>query len=121
MTIIGADPVLAVADLDVSATWYERVFGCERHDVAPGQWTFCVAGATTFRLGRCPDAPPLAEVGDHSYLAFLRVEDVDAVHDAAVRAGADVLHPPRDEPWGWREMAIRSPDGHRFMVATRVR
>lgn len=116
MTILGAHPVLAVADLAVSSAWYERVLGCEVHEVAPGQWTFCRSGNVTFRLGWCPDAPPLAEIGDHSYLAYLHVEDVDAVHVAAVREGADILHPPRDEPWGWREMAIRSPDGHRFMV-----
>jgi hypothetical protein len=23
---------------------------------------------------------------------------------------------PRDEPWGMRELALRSPDGHRFML-----
>lgn len=39
--ILGSDPVLAVADLDVSAAWYQRVLGCDVAEVAPGQWTFC--------------------------------------------------------------------------------
>lgn len=119
--ILGSDPVLAVADLATSAAWYEGVLGCDVDEVVPGCWMFCRSGDVTFRLGLCPDAPPPSEIGDHSYLAYLYVDDVDAVHEAAVREGADVLHPPRDEPWGWRELALRSPDGHRFMVASRVR
>ncbi len=47
------------------------------------------------------------------------VEDVDAFHARALRHGADVVKPPTDEPWGRREMALRSPDGHRFMLGQR--
>ena len=36
----------------------------------------------------------------------------------AIDADADVRKRPTDEPWGRREMALRSPDGHRFMVAS---
>jgi hypothetical protein len=31
-------------------------------------------------LGRCPGVPAAAELGDHSYVAYLRVDDVDAFH-----------------------------------------
>jgi uncharacterized glyoxalase superfamily protein PhnB len=67
-------------------------------------------------LGRCPDAVPASELGDHSYVAYLHVDDVQAFHDRAVKAGAEILKPPRDEPWGMREFGVRSPDGHRFML-----
>jgi uncharacterized glyoxalase superfamily protein PhnB len=40
-------------------------------------------------------------------------------HD--IPPGAEVLKPPTDEPWGRRELALRSPDGHRFMVANATR
>lgn len=67
-------------------------------------------------LGRCPEAMPASELGDHSYVAYLRVDDVRAFHDRAVTAGADIVKPPTEEPWGMREFAVRSPDGHRFML-----
>jgi uncharacterized glyoxalase superfamily protein PhnB len=118
-TLLGAHPVLAVHDLETSADWYRRVFDCELDEVAPGQWTFCRNGAVTFMIGVCPDSLPAADLGDHSYVAYLEVDDVDAAHHRVVAEGAEVLHPPRNEPWGMREMAIRSPEGHRFMLATR--
>jgi len=117
MELLGADPVLAVHDLEASARWYLEVLGCSRLDPDPGNWVFCRSGAVTFHLGRCPDAARALDIGDHSYLAYLAVDDVDAFHRRASAAGAEVLKAPRDEPWGRREMALRSPDGHRFMLA----
>jgi uncharacterized glyoxalase superfamily protein PhnB len=105
-----------VHDLERSAQWYVAVFGGERHDVDPGNWVFCVAGDVRFMLGRCPDVVHAHDLGDHSYLAYIDVDDVDALHRRALAAGAEVLKPPTDEPWGRRELALRSPDGHRFML-----
>ena len=67
-------------------------------------------------LGRCPEALPASSLGDHSYIAYLEVDEVDPFYANALAQGADVLKPPTDEAWGRREMAIRSPDGHRFML-----
>jgi uncharacterized glyoxalase superfamily protein PhnB len=117
MEILGSDPVLAVHDLDASAGWFERVLGAQRHDPVPGSWAFCRAGSVTFMLGCCPDEAAASAIGDHSYVAYLTVDGVDGFHDRAVRAGAEILKAPTNEPWGRREMALRSPDGHRFMLA----
>jgi uncharacterized glyoxalase superfamily protein PhnB len=120
MRIIGSNPVLAVHDLDRSASWYSRVLGCERTDPDPGNWAFCRTGTVTFMLGRCPDAMPAVELGDHSYIAYLYVEGVGEFYERAFAEAADVLKPPTDEPWGRREMALRSPDGHRFMLGESI-
>jgi predicted enzyme related to lactoylglutathione lyase len=121
MRILASDPVLAVHDLARSGTWYAEVLGA---DVSPPEsgddWLFCRASGVTFMLGRCPDVVPAADIGDHSYVAYLRVEGVDAFHDRAVAAGAQILRPPTDQPWGMREMALRSPDGHRLMLGQPV-
>lgn len=53
-------------------------------------------------------------------MAYLRVDDVGAFHDRAVATGAEILEPPTDEPWGMRELTVRSPDGHRFTLAQRA-
>jgi uncharacterized glyoxalase superfamily protein PhnB len=114
--ILNSNPVLAVHDLEQSAAWYRDVLGCEVRDAEPGNWTFCRSGEIDFMLGRCPDALPASELGDHSYVAYLRVDDVQAFHARAVAAGAEILKPPSNEPWGMREFGLRSPDGHRFML-----
>lgn len=44
--------------------------------------------------------------------ASIQVDDVDACHAAAVRAGAEIVHPLTDEPWGVRRFFVRDPDGH---------
>jgi uncharacterized glyoxalase superfamily protein PhnB len=121
--ILRSDPVLAVHDLERSGAWYEAVLGCTLDHVDPGNWVFARSPAeagVTFHLGRCPDDAPAAEIGNHSYLAYLVVDDVDAFHAQAVTHGAEVLKAPTDEPWGMRELALRSPDGHRFMLAQPV-
>jgi len=120
MRITGSDPVLAVHDLGRSSAWYRDVLGCRIDDVDPGNRTFCRAGAVTFMLGRCPDVPAASELGDHSYVAYLRVEDVDAFHRRAAAEGAEILKAPRDESWGMRELGLRSPDGHRFMLGQSI-
>lgn len=117
MEVLSSNPVLAVEDLDRSAAWYRDVLGCETREVDPGNWIFCRQGSIEFMLGRCPATTPASEIGDHSYVAYLRVDDVDAFHRRATEEGADVLKPPTLEPWGMRELALRSPDGHRFMLA----
>ncbi len=120
MKIVSSDPVLAVHDLDISSAWFTRVLGCERRDPEPGNWTFCSAGTVTFMLGRCPDVVPASDLGDHNYVAYLTVENVDDYHARAIAERAEVLKAPTDEPWGRREMGLRSPDGHRFMLGERI-
>lgn len=119
MEIISSDPVLAVHDLDLSGSWYQDVLGAELAYVDAGNWLFCRVGRVTFMLGRCPDVPAARDIGDHSYIAYLRVTDVDGFYQRALAAGAEVSKPPTDEPWGMRELGLRSPDGHRFMLGQR--
>ncbi len=42
----------------------------------------------------------------------IEVDDVDAAHAAALDAGAEIVHPLTDEPWGVRQFFVRDPDGH---------
>jgi catechol 2,3-dioxygenase-like lactoylglutathione lyase family enzyme len=41
----------------------------------------------------------------------IEVDDVDAVHAAAQRAGYDIVHPLTNEPWGVRRFFVRDPNG----------
>lgn len=41
----------------------------------------------------------------------VEVEDVDAVHRAAVERGEEIVYPLRDEEWGVRRFMLREPGG----------
>ena len=109
--------VLAVHDLAETAAYCIDQLGFTRewHDEA--RWEGLVRGETRLSLGRCPEALPAAELGDHSYFGFIATDDVDALHKEFVGRGALIRSAPADKPWGWREMAVAMPEGHRMMVA----
>jgi uncharacterized glyoxalase superfamily protein PhnB len=48
----------------------------------------------------------------------LYVEDVDAVYEKAVQAGATNVSPPAARPYGDRECGFRDPGGNQWFVAT---
>ncbi len=49
---------------------------------------------------------------------FMYVEDVDAVYERALAAGATSLRPPTDESAGHRAAALRDPAGYTWYAAT---
>ncbi len=113
--VLYTEHVLAVPDLDAAVRWWREAMGFQVTFEIPG-WTFLASGGCRLRLGACPDAPAVETLGDHQYFAVLHVEDVDAFHGRLTRAGAFIRKAPVDEPWGLREMAVQTPDGHRIMV-----
>jgi len=111
--------VLAVPDLEKSSTFYRNVLGFTIHELAPG-WLRYERDGCSIMAGECRDALPPRELGDHSYFAYFVVDDLDAMHDRLVAANAEILKPPRAEPWGMRELALRTADGHRIMLGQPV-
>lgn len=114
--------VLAVHDLERTRRWFENALACDAEEVDPGNWVFLRVrpSGVTFMVGRCPDAVPAADLGDHSYFAYLEVDNLDEWAARAGRAGAEVTKPVRTEPWGMRELGLRTVDGHRIMLGERV-
>ena len=108
--------VLAVPSLPVSVAFYRDVLAMTLDLEVPG-WAFLSRGRFKLALGECADAMPPAATGDHSYYAYVVIDDVDGLHRALVAAGVAITRPPADEPWGMRELGIRTPDGHRIMFA----
>ena len=47
-------------------------------------------------------------------------ENVDALHERAVAAGAVSVVPPQDAFWGDRMCCLSDPDGHRWTFATHI-
>jgi catechol 2,3-dioxygenase-like lactoylglutathione lyase family enzyme len=107
--------VLAVPDVRVTADFFVRALGFAIVNEPPG-WIFVKRDNCMVMLGECPDAIPPADLGDHSYFAYLRVDDADAFLAQAKAAGVQPHHPIADKPWGLREFGVRTPDGHRIMI-----
>jgi len=116
MTISKSAHVLAVRDLKRSGEFYSRALGFEVREMGDPGWRLFVNGECRIMAGECPDALPARELGDHSFFAYLTVDNVDEYHRRVSEARAELIKPLRDEPWGMREFGLRTVDGHRIMV-----
>ncbi|MBP7779244.1 MAG: VOC family protein [Acidobacteria bacterium] len=112
--------VLAVPDLARSAAFYRDALGFEVHEMGDPGWRLFQRDDCRIMAGACPDALPPRALGDHSYFAYLVVDDVEECHARVVAAGAEVTKGLRDEPWGMREFGLRTADGHRIMLASPI-
>jgi uncharacterized glyoxalase superfamily protein PhnB len=111
--------VIAVHDLERSARYYHDVLGFEVRTVADPGWRFFVRDECFVMAGECKDAISPQKLGEHSYFAYVEVDDADRLHAELASKKAQVIKPLRDEPWGMREFGIRTVDGHRIMFGAR--
>lgn len=112
--------VIAVNDLERSARYYRDVLGFEIHEIGDPGWRFFVRDACFIMAGHCADALPAAELGDHSYFAYVVVDGIDQFYAEVVAKGAALIKKLRNEPWAMREFGIRTVDGHRIMFGSPV-
>ena len=112
--------VLAVQNLAVSTAYFQDVLGFKIDWADGDEWRLLARGETRFMLGHCPAMPPARDIGDHSYIAYVSVDDVDALHTEFAARGAMILQPPADKAWGIREMLLATPDGHRMMLGQTI-
>jgi catechol 2,3-dioxygenase-like lactoylglutathione lyase family enzyme len=123
MTVSKLSPhafVLAVHDIAASTAYFVEILGFSKEWNDGDNWQGVVRGTVRLMLGRCPDTMPASELGDHSYFGFFVSDDVDALHAEFETKGAIILSGPADKPWGWREMAVATPEGHRMMFAQSI-
>lgn len=119
MEVRGVTPILNVSDLEASFEWFDKL-GWSKH------WEWCPPGASAPTYGAvtsesseiflCLDGQ--GGRGDQAVWMSVWVDDVDAVHEACLRKGLEVMAGPEEKPWGVREMPVRHPDGHMFRIST---
>lgn len=112
--VLASTFVLAVRDLEASTRFYVENLGFSETLRVPG-WAFLKRGACTLRLGDCPGAVPMSQTPDHSWFAYLHVRDAAGLYCECLDHGVEIWHPLADKPWGMREFAIVTPDGHRIV------
>ena len=114
-TILQNHYVLAVHNIRKSARFYVDILGFKIH-AEPQGWIFVTRDNCMVMLGECPDQTPASELGDHSYFAYLRVDDVDAYYAEIKQRGGQFTQPLANKPWNMREFGVKTPDGHRIMI-----
>jgi catechol 2,3-dioxygenase-like lactoylglutathione lyase family enzyme len=117
--IIKSTFVLAVRDLEASRRFYTEKLGFSETMKGDG-WAFLSRGGCNLRIGHCPDAKAMWNCQDHSWFAYLHVEDATDLHREFVQRGVEIWHTLADQPWGMREFAIVTPDGHRMVFGERL-
>jgi uncharacterized glyoxalase superfamily protein PhnB len=110
--------VIAVPNVLRSAGYYRDVLGFEVIRIPDPGWQFFRRDDCVIMAGECPGALSPDALGDHSYFAYLEVDDVEKLHASLVAGGADVVKPLRLESWGMHEFGIRTIDGHRIMFGS---
>jgi uncharacterized glyoxalase superfamily protein PhnB len=89
---------------------------------------FCILGLgdAKIMIARTPDIEPMGSRNDVRLLeavvprigcpgpisVYVEVEDVDAYHGRVAAAGAEVIEPIWDAPWGLRQFSVVDPDGN---------
>jgi uncharacterized glyoxalase superfamily protein PhnB len=119
---------LGVHDAAAAIRFYSEAFGArERFRLREpggriGHAELEFGGTTLMLADEFPEyglRGPLA-LGGSSVTIHLHVDNADEVIDRAVRAGATVERPPKDEFYGERSGAIRDPFGHRWTIGHRI-
>ena len=119
-------PALRYRDAAAAVDWLCAAFGFEKHLVVPGedgnvvhaQLTLGPKGSGMVMLGaggegdydrlmRHPD-----EAGGVTQAPYIVVAEVDAHHDRAKAAGAEIVLAPEDQDHGGRLYSCRDPEGH---------
>jgi uncharacterized glyoxalase superfamily protein PhnB len=121
MAVRRAMFVIAVRDLERSSAFYRDVLGFEVRDIGDPGWRMYVREECRIMAGECPGAIPAAQLGDHSYFAYLVVDDVEAWHERAAATGAEIVKQLASDKWGMREFGLRTVDGHRIMLGQEIR
>ena len=121
-------PVLAVEDASAAIEFWKRAFGAKermRMDGPGGTIAHAeleVGDSLIMTSDQFPQSSttPPGQLGGTSSAVFLFVEDVDAVVQTAVDAGAELTMPVEDMFWGDRFGQVRDPFGHVWQIATHI-
>jgi uncharacterized glyoxalase superfamily protein PhnB len=117
-------PTLRFRDVDAAIAWMRDVLGFTEHVVYRDDTGAVVHGemahgddivmfGTRGREGTSDEAFPAG--GSTIYVG---VDDIEAVHERAVAAGADVVVALHDTDYGSRDFTVRDPEGNRWSVGT---
>lgn len=112
-------PILSTADLEALVAFYSAALDGEEmyrfpDEGEPAYVALRVAGSE-LGIARDPDAP--GPDASQRQSLWVYADDCDAATARLADAGATVITPPEDMPWGERVADLADPDGNRLHVA----
>jgi len=114
----------AAAEIDFCKATFQAVELVRRPgpDGGVAHAALTIGGAMVMLEGEWPTLASRAPQPDGSspVVLYVYVEDVDAVVERALAAGARALLPVKDQFWGDRTGRIVDPAGHVWTISTRV-
>jgi PhnB protein len=123
-------PHIVVRGAAQAADWYKRALGAkelgQRVAVPDGKFMHIDLwfGDTAVMLSdEFPEMNVLSpqSVGGTSVVLMLATDDVDALWQRVVAAGATIFHPLQDQFWGDRQGQVIDPFGHRWGLVQHMR
>jgi PhnB protein len=122
-------PHLVVRDAAAASEWYQRAFGAEERGRIPvpgGRFTqieLRFGDSTVMIADEFPELDVLSprSVGGTVGALVIHTDDVDALWERALEAGAEVSVPLQEMFWGDRHGEIFDPFGHRWGLAQHLR
>jgi predicted enzyme related to lactoylglutathione lyase len=122
--VTGISPVLLVADMDRSVTFFRDQLGfeCTVHGDPPDFGTADRDGQTIL-LALAAESElivPNWKIVDKMWNVYIRVDDADAFYDEVQRRGAKIDYTIYDAPHGFREFGVQDPDGHDIAFGQRL-
>jgi PhnB protein len=116
-------PMLSLRGASEACEFYSRAFGARessRVTSAEGR-VVALLSIGDAEFGVADEVPQVGNVGPEtlggtSVRISLYVADPDAVAERAVDAGATLVFPVEDQPYGMRQGRVRDPFGHHWMI-----
>ncbi|MEZ5272056.1 MAG: VOC family protein [Ilumatobacteraceae bacterium] len=130
MAVSLSSMFIPVHDADEALAFYRDALGLEvRMDVGAGDLRWVTVGAPGQDVGivlfppaggrseQEADALTRLMLQGSLQAAIFRTDDLDAMFQRVLAAGAEVLQEPADQPWGARDCAFRDPSGNLVRIA----
>jgi PhnB protein len=124
----GATPYLSVRDATQAINFYKRAFGAlevlqlRQSDGKVAHAELRIGDAPIMLADEFPDinfrSPQ--SIGGTSVNILIYVNDVDALVIQATAAGAKLIRPVEDQPYGSRVGVLEDPFGHSWSFATHI-
>ena len=123
-------PTLRYKNAPAAIDWLCSVLGFAQHAVYPGPENTIghaelTLGGGMIMLGSHKDdeygrgfKTPQELDGTETRSAYVIVSNADEVYSRAQAAGAVVVRPIQDTPYGSREFCVKDPEGHSWSVGT---
>jgi PhnB protein len=121
-------PYLAIDGAEAAIEFYGKVFGARERMRMPapegkiGHAELEIGDALIMLADEFPEmsAPSPKRIGGSPVTISLYVDDVDAVFESALEAGATELRAVENQFYGDRSGQFEDPFGHRWSIATHV-